>query len=223
MGTSKKNKREETQELILLTTFKLFLQKGYGEVTIADIERESKLTRGAIYYELSNKEELYQAVIDKFVFNFMRSEDSFVSNGETPFLSFLDYRCQEISTRMKFLQTLFKDRFISPNFFGLLAGANFHYKGFSERVKQHLDFEENVWSKNLLKGIQVGEIIMSLDIGIATKMFLNTYYGLSFTKSMYSILDVNELKIIWLSIYNGIKTDKNRYPPPRMTFIYPYY
>ena len=65
------NKKEERKNNILIGAFKLFLSKEYADVVTADLEEITGVTRGAIYYKVKNKEGLYRAVIDKFVFEFL--------------------------------------------------------------------------------------------------------------------------------------------------------
>ena len=85
------SKSEERRNQILVGAFKLFLVKEYADVTTADLEEIIGLSRGAIYYEVKNKEGLYRAVIDKFVFELLSNSlkrEELVSN-EKPFLSFI--------------------------------------------------------------------------------------------------------------------------------------
>lgn len=48
-------KKEERRYNILLGAFRLFLVKEYADVTTADIEEITRLSRGAIYYKVKNK------------------------------------------------------------------------------------------------------------------------------------------------------------------------
>ena len=47
--------------------FSEFLNSSYAEVSTNDLERATGLTRGAIYYTYKSKEELFRAVIERFV------------------------------------------------------------------------------------------------------------------------------------------------------------
>lgn len=50
---------ENSRELILKEAFKLFLQKNVEKVTVPELERVTKLQRGAIFYHFKDKEAIY--------------------------------------------------------------------------------------------------------------------------------------------------------------------
>ncbi|WP_129595761.1 TetR/AcrR family transcriptional regulator [Anaerophilus nitritogenes] len=57
---------EETMNLILDVSTKLFLEKGYENTTMGDIVADlGGLTRGAIYHHFKNKEEILEAVMTR--------------------------------------------------------------------------------------------------------------------------------------------------------------
>ena len=51
---------------IIETAFKLFLDKGYSNTSMADLVKASGLSKGGVYHHFSNKENLYQEVIDVY-------------------------------------------------------------------------------------------------------------------------------------------------------------
>ncbi|MCC5912705.1 MAG: TetR/AcrR family transcriptional regulator [Clostridiaceae bacterium] len=57
---------EETVNLILDVSTKLFLEKGYDNTTMGDIVADlGGLTRGAVYHHFKNKEEILEAVLTR--------------------------------------------------------------------------------------------------------------------------------------------------------------
>ncbi|WP_099206190.1 TetR/AcrR family transcriptional regulator [Scatolibacter rhodanostii] len=63
---------EETEQKILDSALKLFIQKGYEQTTILDIVSEmGGLTRGAFYHHFKTKEDVFFALTDK-IFNDMK-------------------------------------------------------------------------------------------------------------------------------------------------------
>ncbi|MEN1762263.1 TetR/AcrR family transcriptional regulator [Anoxynatronum sibiricum] len=57
---------EETVDLILEVSAKLFLERGYENITMGDIVAElGGLTRGAVYHHFKNKEDILEAVMTK--------------------------------------------------------------------------------------------------------------------------------------------------------------
>ena len=60
---------EKSRDLILKEAFKLFLQKNVGKVTVPELERVTRLQRGAIFYHFKDKEAIFREVIEKYFFS----------------------------------------------------------------------------------------------------------------------------------------------------------
>lgn len=54
--------------MILKEAFKLFLQRNVEKVTVPELERVTKLQRGAIFYHFKDKETIFKEVIAKYFF-----------------------------------------------------------------------------------------------------------------------------------------------------------
>jgi AcrR family transcriptional regulator len=54
-------------------SFKLFLKKGFVDVSLNDIRKASNITTGGFYYHFDSKETLLVAVIEKYIFNYFNS------------------------------------------------------------------------------------------------------------------------------------------------------
>ena len=63
----------ETKVRIMETAFKLFLKKGFADVSLNEIIRESDITTGGFYYHFSSKDNLLVEVINKYIFNYFSS------------------------------------------------------------------------------------------------------------------------------------------------------
>lgn len=201
------SKSEERRNQILVGAFKLFLVKEYADVTTADLEEIIGLSRGAIYYKVKNKEGLYRAVIDKFVFELLSNSlerDKPVSN-EKPFLSFIMNELNRTKERMNSVRNTLIDA-NSTEYINLLSSAKFHYEGFNDRSKA-LDQEiTQLWLTYYEKGISTGELNQSIDPLLVVSMFRSLYYGDSFIQSITgNELDIDELKKKYLLLYNSIR------------------
>lgn len=201
------SKSEERRNQILVGAFKLFLVKEYADVTTADLEEIIGLSRGAIYYKVKNKEGLYRAVIDKFVFELLSNSlkrEEFVSN-EKPFLSFIMNELNLTKERMNSVRNTLIDA-NSTEYINLLSSAKFHYAGFNDRCKA-LDQEiTQLWLTYYEKGISTGELNQSIDSLLVVSMFRSLYYGDSFIQSITgNELDIDELKKKYLLLYNSIR------------------
>lgn len=60
---------DEIKSNILFASFKLFLVKGYKEVSLNDIANEVNLTKGSLYHYFSSKEEIFSEITDVYLFD----------------------------------------------------------------------------------------------------------------------------------------------------------
>ena len=58
-----KKDAEKTRETLLISAVKVFNNKGFVNATLADIAKESGVTRGAIYHHFGNKDDFIDAII----------------------------------------------------------------------------------------------------------------------------------------------------------------
>ena len=61
----------DNKEKILKTSFNLFLEKGFTDVSINDVIKAVGLTKGGFYYYFESKEALLFEVIDKYLFSYL--------------------------------------------------------------------------------------------------------------------------------------------------------
>ena len=201
------SKSEERRNQILVGAFKLFLVKEYADVTTADLEEIIGLSRGAIYYKVKNKEGLYRAVIDKFVFellsNSLKREE--LASNEKPFLSFIMNELNLTKERMNSVRNTLIDA-NSTEYINLLSSAKFHYAGFNDRCKALEQEIIQLWLTYYEKGLSARELNQSIDPLLVVSMFRSLYYGDSFIHSITgNELDIDELKKKYLLLYNSIR------------------
>ncbi len=60
----------DTKSRIMETTFKLLLEKGFDNVSITEVKRESNISTGGFYHLFDSKEMLVVEVIKKYIFNY---------------------------------------------------------------------------------------------------------------------------------------------------------
>ncbi|WP_442601264.1 TetR/AcrR family transcriptional regulator [Paenibacillus sp. KN14-4R] len=86
----KQNKRND----ILQAAERVFIRKGFTQVTMKDIVEESKLSRGGVYLYFSSTDEIFRELLDKNEkqrsFNLLSIYDK-VSSGNEAIIQLLDY------------------------------------------------------------------------------------------------------------------------------------
>lgn len=61
------SKMKDTKEQILQAAYNILLNGNYESLTFSSIGKATGLTKGAVYHHFSSKEELFKAVIDKYI------------------------------------------------------------------------------------------------------------------------------------------------------------
>jgi AcrR family transcriptional regulator len=103
----KKKKKDKIAE----ATFLLTLKKGFGNVSIKEIQEASGLSRGSIYHHFNNKEEIFSYMVNvylsdnfyEFKKSIKKSSDSFIKRIENCFHLFHDLNEKEFNFPHNFM------------------------------------------------------------------------------------------------------------------------
>lgn len=198
----------ERKEYIVKEAYKLFLVREYDSVTTVVLEQSMKKSRGSIFYWTKNKEGLFRAVVDKYIFEFLSNTiDREVTVSEkTPFLDFIKNELAFIAKRMKAMSKELDKEMISSQYLHLYSSACNRYKGFQEEYEKMEKEISAYWGNYYDLGVKAGEIREDIDKNSIIKMFRSLYYGDSFITSVVGRkLDVKDLEEKYLTIYQIIK------------------
>ena len=61
----------DTKEKILKTALKLFVEKGFAEVSISDLIQEVGIAKGGFYHHFKSKDQLINDIIEKVIFPYL--------------------------------------------------------------------------------------------------------------------------------------------------------
>ena len=61
-----------TKDLIVEKTLKLILEKGTIDISISEIRNSTGLTTGGIYYHFSDKNEIFEAILQKYMVDYVK-------------------------------------------------------------------------------------------------------------------------------------------------------
>jgi TetR/AcrR family transcriptional regulator, transcriptional repressor for nem operon len=171
----------ETKEYIIDQAYGLFLSKSYEAVSISDISKSIGFTKGALYHHFTNKEELFKAVIDKYV---IINEITGV-NLEITLAQYIELSLKK--TR-EIVESLFnkKPDFIPISLFALFIDAFRHYPRFARDKEKLIKREIEIIKTVMDNAIKTGEIrkevntdlmaiiFFSLNLGMASNLLQNT-------------------------------------------------
>src|SRR5258708_22666445 len=78
---TREDKRGANQGRILQAARKVFAQHGYHGATIGEIADEAGLSNGAVYYNFTNKEDLFLALLDEWRTELIRDVETAVGRA----------------------------------------------------------------------------------------------------------------------------------------------
>jgi AcrR family transcriptional regulator len=193
--------KQDTKDLILKESFKLFAWKRYEQVTVSDLERVTKLTRGAIFYYMKNKEHLFIEVLDKF----MLSRNAAPVNGREALLSYIDLFIDKIKETKKQMNSLGVKN-MNFAYANIANQAIYYYPEYTKLAKERDDEDLKSWITVLQNAVQSGEVINTIDMKSVADIFQLIYIGLC-NKGIVlpEGIDVEETRTTFMSIYNLIK------------------
>ena len=192
----------DTKDLILKESFKLFAWKRYEQVTVSDLERVTKLTRGAIFYYMKNKEHLFIEVLDKYM---LSRNSPQVDNEQVTLLSYIDLFIEQVKKSKKQMNLLGVKN-MNFAYANIANQAIYYYPEFTKQVKDKDDEELQNWIKILQQAVKSGEIIDTISIESVANIFQQTYSGLGNKGIVLSDgIDLEETFKTFMCIYNLIK------------------
>ena len=73
-----------TKDFILEKTLKLILEKGTIDISISEIRKSTGLTTGGIYYYFSDKSDLFEAILQKYMVDYIKIDfDKVILEGSS--------------------------------------------------------------------------------------------------------------------------------------------
>lgn len=164
----------DTKEFIVESAYRLFLTKSYEAVSISDICKEVGFTKGALYHHFRNKEELFMAVIDKFM--------KVITLGELePGISLEKYIEEHVKLARQIVDAIQSSpaKFVPVNYLSLIIDAFRHYPEY-DKANIHLFSTETERIQQVLDhAIQTGEIRGDINTRWMALNFLSISFGLA--------------------------------------------
>jgi len=190
---------ENTREYIIDEAYKLFLNHSYEAVSINEISKAIGFTKGALYHHFSSKEDLFKAVIDKYL-NFE------VQPAPDLTLSLANYIESSIEQARLILGSIIdkKNQFEPINLLSLIIDSKRHYP---ESVTKKLDLfnteTENI-KKVLKNAIKSKEIRSDIDISLTAYNYFSLIYGIA-NNLIQNIYPESALQILRAQLFEFYK------------------
>ena len=164
----------DTKEYIIDQAYSLFLTKSYEAVSISDISKAIGFTKGALYHHFLNKEELFKAVIDKYL------KISAMGNLK-PDITLAEYIRENVEHARQIVDAIRIEpqQFVPVNYLSLIIDAFRHYPGY-DRDNVQLFSVETTRIKNILDhAVEIGEIRNDIDTQVMALNFLSIAVGIA--------------------------------------------
>lgn len=200
----KTGKGRQTLEHILQAAFRLFLLRGYEASTIVELIETSGMSRGAIFYYAPDKLSLYRAVVDRFVIEMQALVDRVTYDDDTSLYEFMLRYIRRVSEVMDDLRSI--PGYTPALYFNMVYQASIYYPESRAKITELFVHEDKTWGRIIERDIRRGLLRGDIDVRRTVQHFRHAYLGLSVEVSLSRTLDVDELKELFLDIYDKIKT-----------------
>jgi TetR/AcrR family transcriptional regulator, transcriptional repressor for nem operon len=165
---------EDTREYIIDEAYKLFLNNSYEAVSISDISKAIGLTKGALYHHFASKEDLFKAVIDKYL-NFGENP---VTDLDIPLSDYIEALLSQAGLILDSI-TNQKQRFEPISILSLIIDSMRHYP---ESVSKKIDLfnsEVDRIKTVLQNAIKRKEIRGDIDVALTASNYFSIIYGVT--------------------------------------------
>ena len=192
-----------TKEKILEEAFKLFLQKGYSEVSISVVQEELGIGRATLYYYFKSKEDLFKTVIDHYIIKYM--ESSLQIEPDATVADMIESRIRLIIAQRDILL-----QSNNPNLtFFNLTSIKFIALLKSEDYRKKLEVFRNktieLWKMAINNSIRNKEIKEDVNVDVLSEMFANV--KVSYESNFNNLIKVKDGSFIqsYFYLYELIK------------------
>jgi AcrR family transcriptional regulator len=161
---------QDRKEYILRKAFEVFIDKGYDSASMTILQQQLDMSRGAMYRYFDSKDDLFIAVIDKYVFGTM-DYVKLVLDEEMTIPERIDKHCNQIQIMYQRMVKVDNIQVRFLNFSALLIQAAKIYPGFLERVNLYRNAQQKGWEKSIEIGIEKGEIRPEINVKLVANLF----------------------------------------------------
>jgi TetR/AcrR family transcriptional repressor of nem operon len=168
------NIMSDTREFIIDQAYRLFLSRSYEAVSISEISKAIGFTKGALYHHFKNKEELFKAVINKY----LPIEKYFAPVEDITVKEYID---ASIDTADEIIQNIFGNNlgFIPLTYLALFIDAFRHYPEYAKEKERLIQGELEKIKVIVIKSIEKGEIRKDINPDFMAMNFLSISTGLA--------------------------------------------
>lgn len=201
-----------TRDDLLIAAFKLFMSVNYEKASFAELGKMLGMSKAGIFKYYKNKQELFIAVVDRFLFGTQNPRNKFTATNGT-FAEFIDEYVRGVQRTMDMLSKLLSVNKVAPENFSYHA-QYFHFlfqviqydPDAKEKLHNLVASDYAYWRAAIQSAVQTGELKKDIDIEEAVIMFRQVYMGLSFEMAFLGGLDTQLLSKHLHAVYSLLKS-----------------
>lgn len=194
---------KDTREQIIMISMKLFVHKGFKEVTMKDIVDETGLSKGAFYHYFESKEKVFEEVVKHFYNDMMITDYSdFPQTSLKEFYRFYLKRLENSSDGID-------DKDDDINTLVFISDALRKVPSFLSIHEAQRQKERAAWANIVAIARQKGEIHSRMTDEDIAKMFLNLSDGIALNRMFNPKENASqEMKRDWDNLYKLLKRSR---------------
>lgn len=178
---------KDTKEFILESAYEMFLRHNYEAVTMSKISKVTKLTKGAIYHHYASKEELFKAVVDKYLIESKEiTHKKNVSLQELIQQSIAELK-NKISSEHRNKIDLENTSFL--HHISFMLDSMQYYPSFNQIACRFYKHSLSQWKNCIENAIKSGEIRGDIDTEAMSINFLSISYGIASNMILMNSID----------------------------------
>ena len=199
------------REEVIDKAFKVFLRMNYEKASQMEIAKTCGLSKAGLTYYFPFKQDLFTAVVDRYVFDTQHSKNKFNFTAGS-LKEFIDQYVVGVENTMQRLVRLLDDgnnpSECSFNFYyyHLLMQVRLYYPNVEKKLASIFEQNFQLWKSAIESAKESGEIRQDLDVEETASMFWQMFFGTSFEQSFFQGLDTKKLSRSLHFLYSLLKT-----------------
>lgn len=194
----------KSKDRIIFEAFKLFCLKPYDQVTFADIEAVTNLSRGAILYHFKAKEIIFNRVIETYVLSTNSIAEIDVKK-RTNLQEFINAFIEHLKGN-KLQMKKWGIKNMNMGLLHIESSAYTFYPDMQDKARKWYNEQLEVWEIVLANAIESNEIRKDINVKVVANFFEKIYLGLSFfSVSNIQGIEIEELQKDFKYLYDLLK------------------
>ena len=196
---------------VLEKALRIFAKMNYEKASQMEIAKTCGLSKAGLTYYFPFKQDLFTAVVDRYVFDTQHSKNKFNFTAGS-LKEFIDQYVVGVENTMQRLVRLLDDG-KNPSegsfnfyYYHLLMQVRLYYPNVEKKLASIFEQNFQLWKSAIESAKESGEIRQDLDVEETASMFWQMFFGTSFEQSFFQGLDTKKLSRSLHFLYSLLKT-----------------